>query len=49
MYGFLEVIAVIVIAFLVLNLGALISLANRIDEITETQRRFNDKKNKFKK
>jgi len=49
MNGFLEVVAAIVIAFLVLNLGALISLANRVDEITETQRRFNDKKNKFKR
>ena len=49
MHGFLEVISVIFIAFLMLNLGALISLANRIDEITETQRRFNDKKNKFKR
>ncbi len=49
MNGFLELVAEIVIAFLVLNLGALISLANRVDEITETQRRFNDKKNKFKR
>ena len=43
MNGLLEVLAALVIAFLVLNFAALISLANRIDEITETQRKFKEK------
>ena len=39
----LEIISLIIIAFLVVNLWALMSLANRIDEITETQRKFKEK------